>query len=303
MSDFLTRECGGRAFLTPSCTAALELAAMMIIEPGDEVIMPSWTFPSTANAVILRGGVPVFVDVNRHLNIDISLIEPAITSKTKAIMPVHYAGVTCQMLEINEIAEKHGLYVIEDAAQSIGNWKVSGDFGCLSFHYTKNVSCGQGGALIVKNEKFIKKAELMAHCGTTKAAFNRGETVDYDWLDVGSQYLMSLAQEKILNEQLNVLDEITRHRREVWEFYQANIEAEDRCVKIGNGHIFWVMMDNKWERLKTLKATSHYEALHNTIPGKKYGRVSGEITRAVEAEKRLVKFNTGLSLNEAAECV
>ncbi len=304
IESLLVKECGGsECLLTPSCTAALELACMLVIEPGDEVIMPAWTFPSTANAVILRGGVPVFIDVNNDLNMQVFDIYDAITPKTKAIMPVHYAGVLADMDCINVIASQKGLYVIEDAAQAIGNWKVSGDFGCLSFHYTKNVSCGQGGALIINNPQFVEKAERMAYCGTTKARFNRGETLGYDWLETGSQYIMADPLKPILLDQLERLEEITAKRKEVWQFYQENIEGTERCVNVGNGHIFWVMRDNKWEWLKTARATSHYDALHLTIPGRKYGRAGGIINKATDAMKRLVKYNTGLSLADARAAV
>lgn len=299
----LEKECGGKAFLVPSCTAALELACMMILEPGDEVIMPSWTFPSCANAVILRGGIPVFVDVDENLHID--KISAAITDKTKAIMPVHYAGVVCDMKPILALADAYGLYVIEDAAQAIGNWTVAGDFGCLSFHYTKNVQCGQGGALIVNNSQFIEKAEMMMHCGTTKAKFYRGETEGYEYLDVGSQYVMSPYQESVLKRNLEKLKETTDRRRDIWAMYRVAFDDGIRANEMGNGHIFWWFMDNKWDYIKQMrdrgiKISSHYDALHTTIPGKKYGRIGGfGISRAVEAMDNLVKLDTGVSEEEA----
>lgn len=299
----LEKECGGKVFLMPSCTAALELACMMILEPGDEVIMPSWTFPSCANAVILRGGIPVFVDVDENLNIDIPLVRHAITSKTKAIMPVHYAGVVCNMEAINNIASESGLYVIEDAAQAIGNWKVSGDFGCLSFHYTKNIQCGQGGALIVNNPQFIEKAERMMHCGTTKAKFYRGETEGYEWLEVGSQYVMSEYQKDVLETNLAMLAQITAHRQKIWGIYNAAAKP-DKATDPGNGHIFWCLEDNKWPFIRRMrnggiKISSHYDALHTTIPGKRYGRAGSRIWRAVEAMDNLVKLDTSVTEEEA----
>ena len=299
--DVLERECGGKAFLTPSCTAALELACMMVIKPGDEVIMPSWTFPSTASAVIRQGGIPVFVDVDRNLNMDPNHITMALTPRTKAIMPIHYAGVVAQMDKINDIAQMYGLYVIEDAAQAIGNWKVTGDFGCLSFHSTKNVQCGEGGALIVKNPAFIEKAEILRDCGTTKAKYKRGETSGYDFLEVGSSYLMSEYAAVKLLEELQILPEITARRRKIWNLYHEALHSEGT---LGNGHIFWMMVDNKWEWLKGKKhVSSHYDALHSTLPGRKYGRAGSPIIRSTEAMLRLVKLNTGISEQDACESI
>ena len=300
VEEFLTAECDGEAYLVPSCTAALELACMMILEPGDEVIMPSWAFPSCANAVILRGGVPVFIDVDENLNIDPDLIEPAITSKTKAIMPLHYAGVICQMDRIMAIADAHGLYVIEDAAQAIGNWKCLGDFGCLSFHYTKNIECGQGGALIVKNEAFLEKAEQMMHCGTDKLKFYRKEQNFYNWNSIGSQYVMSEHQAKILRINLDVLQSTTEERKRIWAIYERSVpKVSNMASCVGNGHIFWFEMPDKWTWLEEMQeigipATSHYDALHLTIPGREYGRAHGPIFNATRAMDRLVKLNTNV---------
>lgn len=279
----------------PSCTAALELSCLLILERGDEVILPSWAYPSCASAVILRGGVPVFIDVDKDLNMDPLKIREAISSKTKAIMPIHYAGVVAEMPMINTIAESYGLYVIEDAAQAIGNWKVSGDFGCLSFHSTKNVQCGEGGALIVKNPAFIEKAEIIRDCGTTKARYKRGETSGYDWLEVGSSYLMSSYTAEHLHEELIRLPEITLKRLERWDFYNKTVDAKEKCTKRSNGHIFWFFVEDKWNWLKEakgLKASSHYDALHLTIPGRKYGRAGGFITNSTRAMQKLVKLST-----------
>ena len=300
----LEKECGGKAFLTPSCTAALELACMAIIQPGDEVIMPSWTFPSTASSVIRQGGIPVFVDVDRNLNLDPAQVVKAITQKTKAIMPIHYAGVVADMVKINTIAKAYGLYVIEDAAQAIGNWKVSGDFGCLSFHTTKNVQCGEGGALIVNNPALAEQVEIIRDCGTTKAKYRRGETSGYDWLAVGSSFLMSgYAAEKLYDE-LERLPEITAHRMKIWDYYQTAVRSADRCIQRGNGHIFWVMIDDKWQWLKGKRFVgSHYDALHLTVPGRRHGRAGGPIVRATEAMQRLVKFNTGVTEEDARAAV
>lgn len=268
---------------------------MLILEPGDEVILPSWAFPSCANAIILRGATPVFVDVDEDLNIDIDQIVPVITDKTKAIMPLHYAGVVCDMHRINAIAENHGLYVIEDAAQALGNWKVSGDLGCLSFHSTKNVQCGEGGALIVNSPTLIEKAEIIRDFGTTKAQYLRGGE-KMEWLSVGSSYRMSSYLAEVLIGQLEKLPEITAKRRERWNQYAQVFNPRKGCKKIANGHIFWLYVEDKWDWLKTMKNTgykvsSHFEALHLTPPGRKYGR-AGRITRATEAMQKLVKFST-----------
>ena len=297
---FLTKECDGDAFLVPSCTAALELSCMMILEPGDEVIIPSWAFPSCANAVILRGAVPVFIDVDDNLNIDPNLIEQAITNKTKAIMPLHYAGVPAEMDRINAIAKAYGLYVIEDAAQAIGNWKATGDFGCLSFHYTKNVECGQGGAIIVKNHQFLEKAKEMMHCGTDKLKFYAGKQPYYDWNGIGSQYVMSEHQAKVLRINLERLEDTTEQRRKVWSIYQRCApKVAHAASEAGNGHIFWFDVPDKWEWLKDMRqfnvpVTSHFDALHATVPGRKYGRAAGPIFNATRAMERLVKLNTGV---------
>jgi dTDP-4-amino-4,6-dideoxygalactose transaminase len=296
---FLEKECGGKVFMMPSCTAALELACMMILEPGDEVIMPSWTFPSCANAVILRGGIPVFVDVDENLNMDMGMALDAITSKTKAFMPIHYAGVVCDTTVLVE----SGIHVIEDAAQAIGNWKVSGDFGCLSFHYTKNVQCGQGGALVVNNPEFIEKAEIMMHCGTTKAKFYRGETEGYDWVDVGSQYVMSEHQARALLKNLLRLDEITSYRRSIWNIYDDEF-INGYCFPIGNGHLYWWFEKNKWDYIRKMrecgiKISSHYDALHCTVPGEKYGRRAGRCENSLEAMRLLVKLDTSVTEEEA----
>ena len=301
----LTEVCGGEAFLTPSCTAALELACMLVLKPGDEVILPSWAFPSCANAIILRGAIPVFVDVDSNLNIDPDSIEQAITAKTKAVMVIHYAGVLAQMDRINAMAQAHGLYVIEDAAQAFGNWKCTGDFGCLSFHRTKNIECDQGGALIVRNEQFVEAAEMMSQCGTDKAKFYRGEQDSYSWLEVGSQYVMSEHQAKVLKENLSKFVEITEARKRIWEIYYTSASGVcNKATEVGNGHFYWFEYPDKWNwirqmREKGIKVTSHFEALHTTIPGRKYGRASGPIHNSIRAMQRLVKLDTSVSEDEA----
>ena len=264
----------------------------MVLRPGDEVIMPSWSHPSAANAVILAGGIPVFVDVNNDLNINIDCIVRAITSKTKAILPVHYAGVVADMAAINHIAQWHGLYVIEDAAQAIGNWKVSGDFGCLSFQEKKNVQIGQGGALIVRNEQFIERAGIYQNMGT-----DRLQKKNWDWVDIGSSYLMSELLADKLHEQLLRLPEITKSRQDRWDVYDSNFhDHKERGRQRGNGHLFWLMVEDKWEWMKShLHSSSHFDALHLTIPGRKYGRTGGPIVTATKAMNMLVKLSTDAS--------
>ena len=302
--QFLEKECNGKALLVPSCTAALELASFLLLRPQDEVILPSWAFPSCANAIIMRGAVPVFVDVDVNLNISPSKIIAAITPKTKAIMVIHYAGVMADMDRINTIAKAHGLYVIEDAAQAIGNWKLTGDIGCLSFHYTKNVDCGQGGAFLTADPDLWERAKIAAHCGTDKLKFYSGYQDYYSWLGVGSQYVMSEYQADVLRERLERLDEITEHRKKIWDIYSSNVSAGNAAKVRGNGHIFWFEMPDKWEWLKRMRqfgvgVTSHFDALHMTKPGREFGRASGPIHNATRAMQTLVKLNTGVSEDAA----
>jgi dTDP-4-amino-4,6-dideoxygalactose transaminase len=280
----------------------LELSCRLVLKPGDEVIVPSWTFPSTANAVILAGGIPVFIDVDQDLNLDANYngirIVKAITSKTKAIMPIHYAGVLANMSTINYIAEQYGLYVIEDAAQAIGDWKVSGDLGCLSFHSTKNVQCGEGGAIVVKNLALLERLQHLRYCGTTRA-----KTTTYEYVDVGTHALMSHYTAEHLHRELLRLPEITAHRRKIWSIYSSMSDGM-KARQVGNGHLFWFFREHKWEWIKAwqkagIKVSSHYDALHLTEPGKRYGRVARPITRAVSAMRHLVKLNTSVTEEEA----
>jgi dTDP-4-amino-4,6-dideoxygalactose transaminase len=292
---------GGRAFLVPSCTAALELSCLLFIRPGDEVVVPSFCFPSCANSVILRGGVPVFCDVRPDdLNLDLDSVEEAITSRTKAILPILYSGVPIDP-EIYSLAERRGLYVIEDAAQAIGNWTLKGDTGCISFHSTKNIECGEGGALIVQ-DRYFEEVELLRDCGTTKAKFKRGESDGYEWLGVGSSYLISEHQAKYLETQLQGVKEVTEKRRRAWAVYATHIKAP-HASRIGNGHIFWFLVDDQRGvitklREKGLKAASHYEPGHLTPVGRKYGR-SVEVCVATDVSRRIVRLNTNVSEEEA----
>ncbi len=218
--------------LTPSCTAALEMAAMLCdIGPGDEVILPSYTFVSTANAVARLGAKPVFIDIRRdNLNMDETLIEAAITPRTKMILPVHYAGVACEMDTIMEIAERHNLWVVEDAAQGVyatyrGRALGSiGHLGCYSFHETKNYICGEGGALCVNDEQFIERAEIIREKGTNRSRFFRGMVDKYTWVDVGSSYIPSEISSAFLYGQLENLQPIADRRRDIYEFYQTHLQ-------------------------------------------------------------------------------
>ncbi len=283
-----------KALLTHSCTAALEMAALLIdIKPGDEVIMPSFTFVSTANAFVLRGGVPVFVDIDRvTLNIDYSLIESSITTNTKAIVVVHYAGVVCDMDRILEISRKYNLYVIEDAAQALlskYNNQFAGTFGhlaCFSFHETKNIISGEGGALIINDSSLIERAEIIREKGTNRSNFFRGQVDKYTWVDIGSSYLPSELIAAFLYGQLLCSDKIISQRKEIWEYYFENIVG-DRIIKPNvpincqqNYHIFYLIFDSNFIReefiaklkLHQVSAVFHYIPLHSSPAGLKFGK-------------------------------
>src|SRR6516164_3681319 len=218
-----------RALLTHSCTAALEMSALLAdIQPGDEVILPSYTFVSTANAFVLRGGRPVFVDIRPDtLNIDERLIEQAITPRTRAIFPIHYAGVACEMDAIMDIADRHGLLVVEDAAQGVfarykGRWLGTiGHLGCYSFHETKNISCGEGGAILINDPAMEQRAEILREKGTDRSQFMRGQTDKYTWVDVGSSYVLSDMLAAFLVGQIENMEKITRRRGEIFDRYVA----------------------------------------------------------------------------------
>ena len=231
-----------KILMTNSCTAALEMACILIdLKPGDEVIMPSFTFVSTANAVVLRGAVPVFCDINsRTFNLDETQLSQCITEKTKAIMPVNYAGQSCEMSYISDFAKENNLYVIEDAAQSVDAYfhgqhsGTIGDFGCFSFHETKNIMCGEGGALLINNPEFINKAEIIREKGTNREAFYRKEVALYNWVDQGSSYLPSELQMAFLYAQLENVKNVTRQRRAVVKYYIEHLKTlEDKgCITL-----------------------------------------------------------------------
>ena len=279
------------ALLTHSCTAALEMAAILAgIQPGDEVIMPSYTFVSTANAFVLRGGVPVFVDIREDtLNIDERLIEAAITPRTKAIVPVHYAGVACEMDSIMDIARRHNLLVIEDAAQGVlATYKGRalgsiGDLGCYSFHETKNVISGEGGALLINNPKFIERAEIIREKGTNRSQFVRGQVDKYTWVDIGSSYLPGELISAFLWAQLGEADAITAQRLEIWNNYHQAFETLERSGRIRrpivpggclhNAHMYYLLLGDLDDRTMFISAMKdegincvfHYIPLHSSV--------------------------------------
>lgn len=305
-----------KALLTTSCTHALEMAAILSdIKPGDEVIMPSFTFPSTANAFVLRGAKIVFVDIRPDtMNIDENLIEPAITEKTRAIVPVHYAGVACEMDVIMGLAQKYNLIVIEDAAQAIlSTYKgrylgTIGHFGCLSFHESKNIQCGEGGVLLINNEKYIERAEIIREKGTNRTKFWRGEIDKYGWIDVGSSYLLSEINAAFLFAQLEAADQVVNNRIHNWDIYNNcfnNLEKKgvldrpivpDKCQH--NGHIFFIKVKNIDERSrligflrqKEIYAVFHYIPLHMSVAGKRFGQFSGNDLCTTKESERLVRL-------------
>lgn len=286
-----------KVLLTQSCTAALEMAAILAnIGIGDEIIMPSFTFVSTANAFVLRGGIPVFVDIRGDTkNIDESLIEKAITSKTKAIVVVHYAGVACEMDTIMEIAAKHNLIVIEDAAQAIlSSYKGRklgsiGHLGCLSFHETKNIQCGEGGALLINDEVFLDRAEIIREKGTNRAHFFRGQVDKYTWYDVGSSFLPSEFTAAILYAQLLDSRAITEKKIEIWNTYLDFFASKGFAIGLShipnhcehNAHIFYITLQSQQKRnglINSLRANGiqssfHYIPLHSSVAGLKFGKV------------------------------
>ncbi len=315
--EVLERRLGSkRAFLTHSCTAALEMAALLAeIGPGDEIIMPSFTFVSTANAFVLRGGVPVFVDIEPDtLTIDVAGIARAITPRTRAIVPVHYAGVACRMDEIMALATDHSLLVIEDAAQGISSSYRGrplgslGQLAALSFHETKNVISGEGGALIVNDERFVDRAEVMREKGTDRARFFRGQVDKYTWQDVGSSFLPSELTAAFLAAQLDAMDEILEKRVRVWHRYHEALEDLERRGTISrpvipsyatiNAHMYYVLVRDLAERTRVLaeldaagiNALFHYVPLHSSPGGRRFGRSAGELPITTSTSERLIRL-------------
>jgi len=309
-----------KAILTPSGTAALEMMMLLAdIGPGDEVIMPSFTFSSTANAVVLRGGVPVFVDIRPDtLNLDESLIESAITNRTRAILSVHYAGIGCEMDSIMAIANKHNLLVLEDAAQCILSYYndrhlgTIGQMGALSFHETKNIHCGEGGALLINDPALVERSEIVMEKGTDRSKFFRGEIDKYTWVDVGSSYLMNEITAAFLWAQMEEAENIVAKRLTAWnEYYLALKHIEnnaylrlpaipEKCGK-HNGHIFYVLFGNgkkrntimKYLNLYGVNAVFHYIPLHNAAASLGFcrpGRVSVDLPVTIDISLRLLRL-------------
>lgn len=311
-SNFVTP----KALLTTSCTHALEMAAILIdIQPGDEVIAPSYTFVSTVNTFVLRGAKIIFVDIRPDtMNIDETLIEEAITEKTKAIVPVHYAGVACEMDTIMDIANRHNLYVIEDAAQGVmATYKgkalgTIGDLGCFSFHDTKNYSMGEGGAILIQNEKFKERAEIIREKGTNRSRFFRGQVDKYTWVDIGSSYLPSELNAAYLFAQLENADTINRNRLKIWETYFTNLkELEEKgyielpVVPQGcehNAHMFYIKCSDIANRARLIdylkennvQTAFHYIPLHTAEAGLMYGKFVGSDRYTTRESERLLRL-------------
>lgn len=314
-----------KALLTTSCTHATEMAAILSeIKEGDEVIMPSFTFVSTADAFVIRGAKAVFVDIRPDtMNIDETLIEDAITDKTRAIVPVHYAGVSCEMDTIMDIARKHQLTVIEDAAQGVmSQYKgkalgTIGDYGCYSFHETKNYSMGEGGALLIKDPANIEKAEIIREKGTDRSKFFRGQVDKYTWVDYGSSYLPSDLNAAYLWAQLEIADKINDKRLACWDLYYNALKPLEDEGKIAlpvipaecnhNAHMFYIKAKDLSERtalIDYLKSNGvlsvfHYIPLHTAPAGKKYGRFHGEDRYTTRESERLMRLPMYYGLTEA----
>lgn len=313
-----------KCLLTTSCTHATELAAILAdIREGDEVIMPSYTFVSTADAFVLRGAKAVFVDIRPDtMNIDEQLIERAITEKTKAIVPVHYAGISCDMDAIMDIARRHNLFVIEDAAQGVmSEYKgkalgTIGDFGCYSFHETKNYSMGEGGAILIRDKKYVEEAEIIREKGTNRSKFFRGQIDKYTWVNYGSSYLPSELNAAYLYAQLEKADVINNARLDIWEQYRKGLQVLEEGGKISlpqvpsecthNAHMFYIKAKDLEERTrliehlkaKNILAVFHYVPLHTSPAGKKFGRFFGEDQYTTKESERLLRLPMYYGLEE-----
>jgi dTDP-4-amino-4,6-dideoxygalactose transaminase len=327
----LERQLGARrVLLTHSCTGALEMAALLLdLQPGDEVIIPSFTFVSTANAFVLRGAVPVFVDIRPDtLTLDPRLVERAITPRTRAIVPVHYAGVACDMDAIVEVASRHGLFVVEDAAQALGSayhGRPLGSIGhlaAISFHETKNIMAGEGGALVVNDERFYARAEILWEKGTNRSGFFRGEVDRYTWVDVGSSFLPSEITAAFLLAQLEDEADITRTRLELWDDYFARCERlstelgfirrpiiPDACRH--NAHMFYVLLSPGIDRAAVLAAINargvnavfHYVPLHSSPAGRRFGRVATSMEATDDVAGRLIRLPLWVGMDADAPSV
>lgn len=322
-SEWIEQKTGtAKCLLTTSCTHATELAALLAdVKEGDEVIMPSYTFVSTADAFVLRGAKPVFVDIRPDtMNMDETLIEDAITSRTKAIVPVHYAGVACEMDTIMDIAKRHHLLVIEDAAQGImSTYKgqalgAIGDFGCFSFHETKNYSMGEGGALLIKDPQYVEEAEIIREKGTNRSKFYRGQIDKYTWVNYGSSYLPSDMNAAYLWAQLELADQINEKRLSLWNHYRELLTplkekgyielptVPEGCVH--NAHMFYIKAKNLEERTRLIDflkkneiwSVFHYIPLHTAPAGMKFGEFHGEDRYTTKESERLCRLPMYYSL-------
>jgi dTDP-4-amino-4,6-dideoxygalactose transaminase len=313
-----------RAFLTPSGTSALEMATLVAgLGPGDEVLMPSFTFPTTASSVALRGAVPVFVDIREDtLNLDERLVEAGVTSRTRAIMPVHYAGVACELEGLSEIATRYGLVMIEDAAQAFSAayrdlpLGTIGDLGCLSFHETKNLTCGEGGALLVNRADWAERAEILQEKGTNRSKFLRGQVDKYTWIALGSSFLTSDINAAFLWAQILHVEEILKRRTAIWSAYHerlAPLEASARLRRptvphecAHNAHMYYVLVDDRACRdrlIRTLAAQNiyalfHYVPLHSSVAGERFGRVAGELPVTDRTSETLVRLPLWVEMSE-----
>jgi dTDP-4-amino-4,6-dideoxygalactose transaminase len=316
-----------KALLTHSCTSALDLAALLLdIKSGDEVILPSYTFVSTANAFVLRGAIPVFVDIREDtLNLDEQLIEAAITSRTRAIVPVHYAGVSCEMDSILAIAKRHNLRVAEDAAQGVmASYKgralgALGDLGSFSFHETKNIISGEGGSLLVNDPELVLRAEIIREKGTDRSRFFRGEVDKYTWQDIGSSFLPSDITAAFLWAQLEEAEHITRERLVIWQRYHellAPLEQQGLFRRPivppdcqHNGHMYYILLAPEIDRQQVLDelkrnkihAVFHYVPLHSSPAGIRFGRCHGDLSLTTSLSQRLIRLPMWLGLAEAQQ--
>jgi dTDP-4-amino-4,6-dideoxygalactose transaminase len=316
-----------KALLTHSCSSALDLAALLLdIKSGDEIILPSYTFVSTANAFVLRGAVPVFVDIRQDtLNLDERLIEAAITPRTRAIVPVHYAGVSCEMDSIVAIARRHGLRIVEDAAQGIiAGYKgralgAIGDLGSFSFHETKNIMAGEGGSLLVNDPELVVRAEIIREKGTDRGRFFRGEVDKYTWQDVGSSFLPNEITAAFLWAQLEEAQRITRERIAIWQRYHEMLAPLEQYGLLRrpivptdcqhNGHMYYILLQSGTDRQKVLDglkqnkvhAVFHYVPLHSSPAGLRFGRGHGDLSWTTLLSQRLIRLPMWLGLNESLQ--
>ncbi len=323
-SEWMKKELNTKySLLTTSCTHALEMASYLCdIKPGDEVIMPSYTFVSTADAFVLRGAKIVFVDIRPDtMNIDEKLIESAITDKTKAIVPVHYAGVACEMDTIISVAKKYGLKVVEDAAQGVHAFYKGralgtiGDFGCYSFHETKNYIMGEGGALLFQKDEYLERAEILREKGTDRSKFFRGQVDKYTWVDFGSSYLPSELNAAYLYAQLEQADLIDEKRMAIWDYYNEALKPLEDAGYIErpvvpeyakhNAHMYYIKVKDLAQRSRLISflkerdicAVFHYIPLHSATAGMKFGRFSGEDVYTTRESERLMRLPMYYSLS------